>query len=172
MDILDERDAVSRPRDNCGVCERIRQIEHGTNPYFVAEMSTGYVVLGDHQLFRGHSLLLCKHHVVELHHLNAETRRAFLEDMSILAESVYHAFHPHKLNYELPGNGIPHLHWHIFPRHGDDPRPVGPVWVIDKDIRYANERRPSDSERESMKRALLGELTTHAPGTVRRTYLG
>ncbi|MFQ9902176.1 MAG: hypothetical protein ACLRWF_11240 [Ruthenibacterium sp.] len=40
----------------CMICERIRMIQKGTNPYFVQELNTGYVVLGDHQHFRGYTL--------------------------------------------------------------------------------------------------------------------
>ncbi len=36
----------------CLICERIEQIKRGENPYFVCELSTGYVVLGDHQRFQ------------------------------------------------------------------------------------------------------------------------
>lgn len=40
----------------CMICERIRAIKNGTNPYFVQELETGYVVLGDHQHFKGYTL--------------------------------------------------------------------------------------------------------------------
>lgn len=40
----------------CLICERIEQIKRGENPYFVCELSTGYVVLGDHQRFQGYTL--------------------------------------------------------------------------------------------------------------------
>jgi len=33
---------------------------------------------------------------------------------------------PVKLNYELLGNSLPHLHTHVMPRYGDDPRPGWP----------------------------------------------
>ena len=33
----------------CLICERIREITENKNPYFVKEMTTGYVVIGDHQ---------------------------------------------------------------------------------------------------------------------------
>ena len=33
----------------CMVCERIDWIKNGKNPYFVKELNTGYVVIGDHQ---------------------------------------------------------------------------------------------------------------------------
>jgi len=57
---------------SCLVCERIEMIKNGTNPYFVIELETGYVVLGDHQHFRGYTLLLCKEHVRELHFLSSQ----------------------------------------------------------------------------------------------------
>lgn len=58
--------------ENCLICNRINKIKEGTNPYFVAELETGYVVIGDHQLFRGYTLFLCKHHETELHFLEEE----------------------------------------------------------------------------------------------------
>ena len=41
---------------------------------------------------------------------------------------MFRAFAPRKLNYELLGNSVAHLHWHLFPRHADDPNPQWPVW--------------------------------------------
>jgi diadenosine tetraphosphate (Ap4A) HIT family hydrolase len=38
-------------------------------------------------------------------------------------------FHPSKLNYEIHGNTIPHLHMHVSPRFPGDPfegRPIDP----------------------------------------------
>ena len=35
----------------CLICDRIQMIKDGTNPYFVKELETGYVVIGDHQHF-------------------------------------------------------------------------------------------------------------------------
>jgi diadenosine tetraphosphate (Ap4A) HIT family hydrolase len=155
---------------NCGVCDRVRRIEEATNPYFVAELESGYVVMGDHQLFRGYALLLCKEHKTGLHQLGAESKRAFLEEMSILAEAVFKAFRPRKLNYELLGNSIEHMHWHIIPRHEDDPRPIGPVWVLDRGIRYAESTRPSEDELLRLKTSLLNELTGLAKGRVLRVF--
>ena len=91
---------------DCLVCSRIEQIRRGENPYFVEELSTGYVVLGDYQRFPGYTLFLCKEHASELHHLDREFRNRFLDEMSLTAEAVYRAFQPEKLNYELLGRGM------------------------------------------------------------------
>ena len=72
----------------CLICERIEQIKRGENPYFVCELSTGYVVLGDHQRFCGYTLFLSKQHVTELYHLPWEFRTRFLQEMSLVAEAV------------------------------------------------------------------------------------
>ena len=156
--------------EKCRVCSRIRQIEEGANPYFVAELESGYVVVGDHQLFRGYALLLCREHKTELHQLDAESKGVFLKEMSILAEAVFRAFRPRKLNYELLGNSIEHMHWHIFPRHEDDLRPTGPVWALDKSVRYAESVRPSEDELLRLKRTLLDELNKLAKGRIRRVW--
>ena len=148
---------LPQPADRCLVCDRIEKTRKGENPYFVRELETGYVVLGDHQRFEGYTLLLCKEHATELSQLTSEFRAAFLRDMAVTAEAVGNAFHPDKLNYELLGVGKGrHMHWHIFPRRdGDTPTP-GPVWRTPdmNDDRYL----PSPEKLEAMKIALNKEL--------------
>src|SRR3989344_5537036 len=112
--------SIASHTHSCLICERIRQIREGSNLYFVAELKSGYVVIGDHQLFRGYTLFLAKRHVSELHELPEEERIVFLKEMSDVAGAVYRAFSPAKLNYELLGNTDPHLHWHIIPRFAND----------------------------------------------------
>lgn len=144
--------------NNCLVCERIEQIKDGTNPYFVVEMPSGYAVMGDFQFYPGYTIFLSKVHAVELHDLNKAQRLLFLEDMAKVAEAVYGAFKPQKLNYELLGNLDSHMHWHIFPRYTDDPDPKNPVSVIPPSIRNAETTRPSPERLEEMKDALKEEL--------------
>lgn len=144
---------------NCFVCERIKMIQNDKNPFFVRELQTGYVVLGDIQRFKGYTLFLCKEHATELHFLKKDFRYLFLEEMSLVAEAVYNAFHPDKLNYELlgAGNGV-HMHWHIFPRRiGDTPNP-GPVWRLDKAELNSDKYKPTEEELEKLKTILNTEL--------------
>ena len=143
---------------DCLICNRIEQIKQGKNPYFVAELETGYVVAGDHQFFKGYTLFLCKQHVPELHQLEKAFKLKFLEEMSLVAEAVFKAFQPEILNYEALGNAEPHLHWHLFPRYKDDPNPTGPTWQIDRTLRYSDEFIASDSERREHKQSILDVL--------------
>lgn len=142
----------------CSICDRIHEIQAHANPYFVAELNTGYVVIGDIQFFRGYSLFLCKQHAHELHQLEPSFKLRFLEEMSLVAQAVFESFNPVKLNYELLGNSEPHLHWHLFPRHQDDPLPKLPLWLIDYDVRYAEKERPGESQLHSLKRDLFVSL--------------
>lgn len=149
----------------CIVCDRIEMIKKGTNPYFVKELETGYVVIGDHQHFYGYTLFLYKEHgdKTELFHLEQAERLKFLEEMSIVAEAVFKAFAPEKINYELLGNGDTHLHWHIYPRVGGDIENYGnngkgPIWCYPMKKIYCDDNRPDEGQLADMKQRLLSEL--------------
>ena len=147
----------------CMICERIRMIQKATNPYFVQELNTGYVVLGDHQHFRGYTLFLYKQHVTELFHLPRAVKLQFLEKMSLVAQAAAAAFGAEKMNYELLGNGDTHLHWHLFPRVAGDlegygNQGKGPVWWYPAQKMYSDAARPAAAELEQMKARLCAEL--------------
>lgn len=142
----------------CLICERIGQIERGENPYFVCALSTGYVVLGDHQRFQGYTLFLCKRHVTELYQLPWGFRTRFLQEMSLVAEAVAAVYRPEKMNYELLGNGDTHLHWHLFPRvSGDTPQP-GPVWWLPREEMWNDAYRPSREQLAAKTKQLREEI--------------
>ncbi len=155
---------------DCLICNRITQIQEDTNPYFVAELQTGYVVLGDFQYFHGYTLFLCKQHVSELHYLEQSVKMHFLEEMSLVAQAVFECFTPLKLNYELLGNSEPHLHWHLFPRQSNEAMLRSPVWLVDKSIRYADIARPNADQIQSLKLDLLEKLEKTAAGHIIRRY--
>ena len=156
---------IIKIENNCLICNRIKMIENSTNPYFVRELDTGYVVIGDHQHFRGYTLFLYKHHgrMTELFHLDKTERARFMEEMTIVAEAVSRAFSAEKMNYELLGMGEAHLHWHLFPRVSGDidnygNNGKGPVWWYPMDKMYSDENRPGEEELMNMKKILLEEL--------------
>lgn len=145
--------------DDCFICNRIEMIQQGTNPYFVAELSTGYVVMGDNQYYKGLTFFLSKKHASELHDVPTEWRNTFLAEMADTAAAVHRAFKPRKINYELLGNRDDHLHWWLIPRHTNDPEPGMPIWVRDKQEIFGEDSKPNPQELESLKAALRIELS-------------
>ena len=147
----------------CLICERIRQIKEGTNPCFVKELETGYVVIGDHQHFKGYTLFLCKEHVRELYDLPDDFRTRHLQEMTLVAKAVSKAFQCEKMNYECLGNGDSHVHWHLFPRNTGDIEDdgncgKGPVWWYPREKMFADENKPDSKELEEMKQKLREQI--------------
>ena len=76
----------------CLICDRIKMIKINQNKFFVKELKTGYVVLGDNQHFKGYTLFLYKEHENELYQLEPNEKLNFLEEMSLVGEAVSKAF--------------------------------------------------------------------------------
>lgn len=109
---------------DCWMCTGLREPEHLV--FFESRISIGK--LNPDQLFRGYSFVTLKWHCEELYNLPDKDRKTFLEDMSLVARTLSNVFHPDKMNYELLGNGMPHLHWHLVPRYVTDPFWGRPIW--------------------------------------------
>lgn len=95
----------------------------------IAELEHSYVILNRDQFFPGYTLLFTKAHVTELFHLDRGVRIAHLEEVNRVAEALYTLFRPAKINYELLGNMVPHIHWHIVPRFDTEPLWPRPIWT-------------------------------------------
>lgn len=149
---------INEHKTRCLICDRIALIANNQNPYFVKELATGFVVIGDYQFYRGYTLFLCKEHKRELHELEPQFRKDFLWEMSIVAAAAFKAFKPDKLNYELLGNTDEHMHWHLFPRYADDPGSNRPIWLTGEEIRKAESTKPNPQELENLKQILNTEL--------------
>jgi len=86
------------------------------------------VVLNRDQFFPGYTLLFTKQHATELFQLDRSVRSGLMEEVSRVAEALFTVFRPDKINYELLGNMVPHIHWHLVPRHADEPLWPRPIW--------------------------------------------
>lgn len=111
--------------NNCPMCQR--WIDDAD--LRIVEMTHSYVVLNRDQYFPGYTLLFTKEHVTELFHLDRTVRAGLTEEVSRVAEALYGAFSPAKINYELLGNMVPHIHWHIVPRFVSEPLWPRPIWA-------------------------------------------
>jgi diadenosine tetraphosphate (Ap4A) HIT family hydrolase len=94
----------------------------------VALLPTAVAVLGNDQYYRGYTLVIARRHATELYHLPDALSTAYFQDMLRVARAIDRAFSPRKMNYELLGNTVAHLHWHLFPRYAADPNPTRPTW--------------------------------------------
>ncbi len=112
-------------KPDCWMCKSLHEPAHLV--FFESRTSIGK--LNPDQFFRGYSFVTLKWHREELYQLSDMDRKEFLEDMSRVAAALAESFGPDKMNYELLGNGMPHLHWHLVPRYRDDPFWGRPIWT-------------------------------------------
>lgn len=112
----------------------------------IIELPHSYVTFNRDQFFPGYTLLFTKAHVTELFHLDPEVRAALTEEVSAVAQALYTVYAPAKINYELLGNMVPHIHWHIVPRFPSDPLWPRPIWAEPHQERFL----PPDECRQRM----------------------
>jgi diadenosine tetraphosphate (Ap4A) HIT family hydrolase len=60
-------------------------------------------------------------HAVDLHDLTVNQSAAFIQDAHRVSSALSFVTGSVKLNYEIHGNTLPHLHMHFFPRYAGDP---------------------------------------------------
>jgi diadenosine tetraphosphate (Ap4A) HIT family hydrolase len=65
-------------------------------------------------------------HVAEPTELEADEATAYWLEVIRVGGALEEALEPVKMNYDLLGNSLPHLHTHVIPRYADDPRPGWP----------------------------------------------
>ena len=116
------------PHD-CHFCRQFTALSRLPPSEVVWQFPHSIAFLGRWQFYQGYCVLVSRTHATELSALDDAERRAYLDEMCVLARAIEAAFRPHKLNYELLGNQVPHLHWHLFPRSADDPDALRPVWL-------------------------------------------
>ena len=68
----------------------------------------------------GYACVVSKRHVVEPFDLPVPVQAAFFTDAMAVAKALSELLTPVKMNYEIHGNTVPHLHMHLFPRTADD----------------------------------------------------
>jgi diadenosine tetraphosphate (Ap4A) HIT family hydrolase/8-oxo-dGTP pyrophosphatase MutT (NUDIX family) len=160
MPAWNDTDAWTALRDGtaCPICLR------GGPLGVVAELETAFVTAGEDDGIKGYCCLVSKRHAVELHDLTPAEGAAFMRDLQRLSAAVSRVTAAVKLNYEIHGNTLPHLHAHLYPRHPGDAFEGGPI-----DSRRVRGRRvyaPGEfDEFVSRLRATLGPGAPHTPGT-------
>jgi diadenosine tetraphosphate (Ap4A) HIT family hydrolase len=104
--------------DDCPLCVAVArthdQDEHGVT---LVRTASSLIRLARNQRARGYCVVIAARHAVEPFDLPAAEAGSFFADVMATARALQKTCAPIKLNYELLGNGIPHLHCHVLPRY-------------------------------------------------------
>ncbi len=101
--------------------------------HFITDLQSSKAYLHDDQFFPGWTVLVFHRHATELFQLSPHERSQLIEDVNLVANILAEVYQAKKINYELLGNQLPHIHWHIIPRLAVDPAPLEPVWRVPHD---------------------------------------
>src|SRR3954464_3227902 len=112
----------------CPLCTENALQEIEPRPGDVTGLETGWIRLHRNQRYRGAAFFVSRLCVREMYHLDEVTRSRHLAELAEVCAAVDAVFAPVKMNVESLGNGVPHLHWWITPRHTVDDRPAAPIW--------------------------------------------
>jgi len=92
---------------------------------FAGEVSDAYLQRAAIQ--RGYTISIWRgRHVAEPTELELDEASAYWLEVVRVARVLESQLQPVKMNYDLLGNSLPHLHTHLVPRYADDPRPGWP----------------------------------------------
>lgn len=109
--------------ESCPICL------DGKPTNIIAELNVSYLTAGEQTPIKGACTLFFKRHAVELYELSTEELTAFMSDAQRASKAIHEVTKAVKMNYEIHGNTIPHLHIHLFPRYiGDsfENKPINP----------------------------------------------
>ena len=98
----------------CPICRRGEPLD------IVAKLETTWVTMQEAAPVVGYVCLVSQTHAVELHDLPDRAASAFMRDARRVSAAVSTATGAVKINYEIHGNSVPHLHMHFFPRYRGD----------------------------------------------------
>lgn len=119
--------------ESCPLCEAVArthdQDEHGVT---LVRTTSSLVRLSRNQRARGYCVVIAARHAVEPFELPEAEARAFFDDVLATARALQRTCLPVKVNYELLGNAIPHVHCHVVPRYVDDGAPGAPLPLFDQ----------------------------------------
>ncbi len=107
--------------DGCPICEKAE----GWDP--VVELEVSSVMTAADGPMRGYCWVPLRRHAVELHDLDRAEAEAYMRDLMRVSRAVQAITGAVKMNYEIHGNTVPHLHTHFFPRYRSDRFEHGPI---------------------------------------------
>ena len=129
MSLWNDRDRWSAlcSGEACPICRRSEPLD------VIAKLEASWVTMGEAVPIRGYVCLVSQTHAVDLHDLPEMSACAFMRDARKTSRALALVTGAVKMNYEIHGNSIPHLHMHFFPRYRGDQfegQPINPKSVV------------------------------------------
>jgi diadenosine tetraphosphate (Ap4A) HIT family hydrolase len=112
----------------CPMCAEGRPEDNGFGPrVFEGRFSDAYLQRADVGQ-PGYTIVIWRgSHVSDPTELSEDEARGYFDDVVRVARAVETRYRPIKLNLEMLGNSLPHLHTHVIPRYPDDGSPGRPA---------------------------------------------
>ncbi|HZP71918.1 MAG TPA: HIT family protein [Gaiellaceae bacterium] len=110
----------------CPICVdgRPEETRYGIR-FYAGELTDAYLFKAGVQRGLSHVYFHARH-VVEPTELSADEATRFWAEVLHAGCAIERVFEPVKMNYNVLGNSVPHLHVHVIPRYAVDPKPEWP----------------------------------------------
>jgi diadenosine tetraphosphate (Ap4A) HIT family hydrolase len=132
---------------DCAMCADGRpEVAHGSSRIFAGRVSDAYLVRNDVGQ-RGYCVVVWRgRHVADPTELSADEAKTYFDEVLRVGRAIERYYEPIKMNFEMLGNSLPHLHTHVVPRYLDDRSPGHPALFMRGDADPQKEPRIPDDE--------------------------
>ena len=127
--------ATDNPCMYCAKDERLTNIM-----IEICELDASVLYLFREQTYKGRCVVAYKkEHKNEIFELPEEELIPFSKDVARVAKAISKAFQPGKINYGAYGDKMPHIHFHIVPKHENAPKRGGTFDMLPEQKVYLSE---------------------------------
>jgi diadenosine tetraphosphate (Ap4A) HIT family hydrolase len=111
----------------------------------IGQLRVSTLYLFKEQTYAGRCIVALNEHCHEFFHLPQEKQDAYMRDVAQVARAIEQAFTPDKINYGAFGDTMPHLHFHIVPKHEG-----GYTWGKMFEMNPADNKRLTEAQYEEV----------------------
>lgn len=116
---------------SCPLCQAANEILLWRDPLL-------RVIRVDDPQYPGFCRVILNRHEKEMTDLAEPERAQLMRTVFAVETALRELLSPEKINLASLGNQVPHLHWHVIPRFGDDMHFPDPVWAAAKRTGHAH----------------------------------
>ena len=116
---------------SCPLCQAANEILLWRDPLL-------RVIRVDDPQYPAFCRVILNRHEKEMTDLAEPERAQLMRTVFAVERALRELLSPEKINLASLGNQVPHLHWHVIPRFGDDMHFPDPVWAAAKRTGHAH----------------------------------